>query len=220
VLVGARGKWCCRPVDVEKNCYGKSEVSLMAKFTAERREQLLALLAAGLAPAQAMQAVGVSRSTVQRLLRSGRAEGASDVSRQFAVHYDAARAGRVNGHGGRLSQDELAGLLEDAARRGVVSAIAELRRRSEKRKPEPADDDTGPVIDVITVLEPASMARLTPEQQQQARELYVRVKDERVARGSEAEREAWRNEREGWLSGAIRAEQAPGDRYPGIVREP
>jgi len=137
--------------------------------------------------------VGVSRWTVQRWATAGRAAGASAEQREFAERLDRVRAGERtvadgNGHG-ELSDDEALRLLAIAARRGSVSALTELRRRGQDLPAEPVspvypadhplawttDDDP------FLALEPESMAELSPEQQQRAREVSEAAHERGVA---------------------------------------
>jgi transposase len=108
----------------------------MAKFTAERRERFLTLLETGRNVEQAAADVGVNPSTVNRWAARGRA-GATDDARAFAVRLDAIRGGA----GERLTEDDVVRALEQAIRRGSVTAMRTWLDRYGKQEPAQAERD-------------------------------------------------------------------------------
>jgi transposase len=86
--------------------------------TAERRERFLTLLETGRNVEQAAADVGVNPSTVARWAARGRA-GADAAAEGFAERFDAIRCG----DGGRLTEDDVVRALEQAIRKGSVTAI-------------------------------------------------------------------------------------------------
>jgi transposase len=89
----------------------------MTRFTAERRERFLTLLETGRNVEQAAADVDVNPSTVTRWAARGRA-GASTEASTFAKRFDAIRSG----DGERLTEDDVVRALEQAIRKGSVTA--------------------------------------------------------------------------------------------------
>ena len=108
----------------------------MAKFTSERRERLLTLLETGRTVEDAAASVGVSPTTVQRWAARGR-EAVSPDEAEFAERFDAVR----QGDGERLSEDDVVRLLEQAAKKGSVTAMKVLLDRF-KSEAVPTNVDT------------------------------------------------------------------------------
>lgn len=108
-------------------------------FTPERRGRLLDLLADGMTLERARAVVGVSDSTIRRVL--ARADAGHDDAQVFAVEYrQRVRDGRAVRRpsptriaqlyrAGGLSRDDVVSLLEDQARAGNVTAIMLLLMR-------------------------------------------------------------------------------------------
>lgn len=117
----------------------------MTGFTMERRERFLALLSVGHTVESAAAVAGTSRQTVVRWAARGRVPGAPAEAAGFAQRLDAIRGGKA----------------EDVARHREAEAEAE----------PPPDHPWRWVLDGDPFVseEPAAMAMLTPEQQEQAR---------------------------------------------------
>lgn len=90
----------------------------MARFTSERRERFLTLLETGRNVEQAAADVDVNPSTVARWAARGRA-GASEEASTFAERFDAIR----DGQGERLAEGDVVRALEQAIRKGSVTAM-------------------------------------------------------------------------------------------------
>lgn len=95
------------------------------RFTEERREQWLSMVEHGHSQQEACAEVGVSPATISRWRLAGRA-GRSDEAVMFAGRLDAVVEGTC---AVRLTEDDLVRLLEQAARRGSVTAIRTLLDR-------------------------------------------------------------------------------------------
>ena len=102
----------------------------MGRFTAERRERLLTLLETGRNLEEAAADVGVNPSTVARWAAQGRA-GVDDAHVVFSERYDAIR----QGDGEPLSEEDVVRLLEQAARKGSVTAMRTLLDRFKGHQP-------------------------------------------------------------------------------------
>lgn len=97
------------------------------KFTTDRRERFLTLFERGETIEGACADVGVTRATVRTWAKRGRApHPPDDGSAEFACRFDAIREGRNAPH---LTQGDVIRLLERAARKGSVRAIALLLER-------------------------------------------------------------------------------------------
>jgi transposase len=90
----------------------------VARFTVERRERLLTLLEAGRNVEEAAASVDVNPSTVARWAAKGRA-GTTAEAQEFAKRFDAIR----QGDGERLTEADVVRALEQAIRKGSVTAI-------------------------------------------------------------------------------------------------
>jgi hypothetical protein len=110
----------------------------VARFDPERRERFLTLLETGRNVEQAAADVDVNPSTVARWAARGRA-GASEDARAFAERFDAIREGDQ----GELTEDDVVRALEQAIRKGSVTAMRLwLDRYGGDRKPQtPAGDE-------------------------------------------------------------------------------
>lgn len=149
------------------------------RFTAERREMFLVLLAAGGSLQSACATVGVSRQAVHAWTARGRA-GVNPVAAEFARRLDAIR-GAGNG---RVADDEIEATLERGTRRGSVTAaraLVALRRRREESKLAPEVEALPPdhpyrfttPDDPILALHPMLLSRLTPEQRAEVRAIHA-----------------------------------------------
>ena len=112
----------------------------MSRFTPERRERLLTLLETGRSVEEAAADVGINPSTVARWAARGRAGDEEAV--EFAERFDAIR----QGDGERLSEDDVVRLLEQAAKKGSVTAMKVLLERF---KAEPATPATHDLLDEL-----------------------------------------------------------------------
>ena len=106
------------------------------RFTSERRERFLTLLEAGRNVEQSAADVDVNPSTVARWAAKGRA-GTTDEAREFAERFDAIRQGDCE----RLSEDDVRRALEQAVRKGSVTAMKAWLDRYAKDRPPPAERD-------------------------------------------------------------------------------
>ena len=105
----------------------------MARFTAERRERFLTLLETGRNVEQAAADVDVNPSTVARWAARGRADTTPET-KAFAERFDAIR----EGDGERLSEADVVRALEQAIRKGSVTAMRIWFDRFGKREKPPA----------------------------------------------------------------------------------
>jgi hypothetical protein len=112
----------------------------MPRFTETRRERFLAKLEDGRSVEQAAADVNVNPSTPARWAARGRA-GASPGTQEFAERFDAIRAG----NGNRLTEDDVRRALEQAIRKGSVTAMRTWLDRYGKAdpngKPKPDEFD-------------------------------------------------------------------------------
>ena len=110
----------------------------MARFTVERRERFLTLLETGRNVEQAAADVDVNPSTVNRWAARGRA-GASEEASEFAMRFDAIR----EGDGERLTEGDVLRALDQAIRKGSVTAIRTWLDRfgSEGKSPKANPDE-------------------------------------------------------------------------------
>jgi hypothetical protein len=112
------------------------------RFTPDRREQLLQLLEAGKPVVAAAADVGISRNTIRAWVHRGKESEAPADVREFSSEYRRIVDARPKGQkrfapvaalkehqAGRLSEDQLLQLLEEAAQNLNVRAIEILLAR-------------------------------------------------------------------------------------------
>jgi hypothetical protein len=149
------------------------------RFTPDRRERLLLLLAGGASLSSACATVKVSRTTVAQWVARGRA-GSDPEAIGFAKRVLAIR-GVSNGH--RVSDEEIEAALEAGTRRGSVTAArALMAARRRREEPETAAKDDLPpghpltwtsLDDPFLPLDSALLAYLTDEQRAQVRAIHA-----------------------------------------------
>lgn len=102
----------------------------MVRFTRERRDRVVELVAGGATISEAAAAAGISRRTVMDWQARGRANPGTAAG-EFAAALAAARAGDADVPAeGPLSEDDVVRLLEAQARRGNVAAMRLLLARA------------------------------------------------------------------------------------------
>lgn len=116
------------------------------KFTPELRARFLALIETGRTNEAALDDIGVTRETLNRHLRRGRA-GDPDVQ-EFAEKYDELMA--AGDAAAALSQDDLVRLMERSARKGSFQAQRYLLERIERGRGEGDLGDDDGQTDVFT----------------------------------------------------------------------
>lgn len=109
----------------------------MARFTPERRERLLTLLETGRTIEKAAASVEVTATTVRAWANRGRA-GKSEPATDFARRFDSIRQGTGEQ---RLSEGDVVRALEQAVRKGSVTAMRILLERLKAEPAKPAVSD-------------------------------------------------------------------------------
>lgn len=113
------------------------EAVAVARFTPERRERLLTLLETGRTIEEAAAGVGISGVTVRAWANRGRA-GKSEPAVEFAKRFDAIKQGTGEE---RLSEGDVVRALEQAVRKGSVTAMKILLERLKAEPTQPAEVD-------------------------------------------------------------------------------
>jgi hypothetical protein len=108
----------------------------MTRFTPERRERFLTLLETGRNVEQAAASVEVNPSTVARWAARGRA-GTTEDAKAFAERFDAIKGG----DGGHLTEEDVRRALEQAIRKGSVTAMRVWFDRFANGADPPAEQD-------------------------------------------------------------------------------
>ena len=128
------------------------------RFTADRREKWLQVVESGATQEDANRKLGVSPVTIARWGKKGRLESDGPAF-EFAQRLDALPARKrrpapkslvADQRRGRLSLDDLVGLLEDAAIQGNVQAMKYLIERPWEKD---ADEDEKPGTSIFDELQ-------------------------------------------------------------------